>query len=180
METIQQQIGAMQKSIKRQRFAIVALASVIVAGGFIAAVRPTGDANFDTIICKKWVVVDGDGKLRIMAGTTANGYAAVSLRDKDEKLRIVAATVPDGDTSVSWFDKDGKQRIVAGISADGQADVKWCDKDEKTQIMASTFADGTSGLTWFDKDGKSRFGAGILANGTLILPTKDFEPPKKP
>ena len=45
METIQQQIGALQlivqkqqAGMKRQRFAIIALAGIIVAGGFIAAV----------------------------------------------------------------------------------------------------------------------------------------------
>ena len=42
----------MQTSVKRQRFAIIALAGIIVAGGFIAAVRPAGDATFDTITCK--------------------------------------------------------------------------------------------------------------------------------
>ena len=46
METIEQQIGALQVIVaqqqvsgKRQRFAIIALAGIIVAGGFIAAVQ---------------------------------------------------------------------------------------------------------------------------------------------
>ena len=186
METIQQQIGALQVivakqqvSVKRQRFAIVALAGVIVAGGFVAAVRPPtspnaaaaanaaeffatqnqqnpymtspnaaaaeffakqnqqvqiGDATFNTIICKRWVVVDNYGKVRIDARTDADGQA-----------------------SVYWLDKDGKLRIGAGTSADGSAAVVWLDKDEKTRIAAGTFADGT-----------------------VILPTKDENPPKKP
>ena len=118
METIQQQIGVMQKSIKRQRFAIIALTGIIVAGGFVAAVRPAGDATFDTITCKAWKVVDKDGKVRIMA-TTADGYAGVTWRDKDEKGRIVASTFADGDASVAWFDKDEKVRIAAATLADG-------------------------------------------------------------
>ena len=103
METIQQQIVALQVivaqqqvSVKRQRFAILALTGIIVAGGFIAAVRPVGDATFDTITCKKWKVVDGDGKLRIRAGTLADGTASVQWRDKDGKRRIDATTFANG------------------------------------------------------------------------------------
>ena len=96
METIQQQIGALQTSVKRQRFAIIALTSIIVAGGFIAAVRPAGDATFDKITCKTWRVVDKDGKLRIDASTLAAGSASVTWRDKDEKIKIMAATLADG------------------------------------------------------------------------------------
>ena len=96
METIQQQIGALQISVKRQRFAIIALVGIIVAGGFVAAVRPVGDATFDKITCKGWSVIDKDGK-----------------------ERILAATLADGDATVQWRDKDGKQRISARIQADG-------------------------------------------------------------
>ena len=96
METIQQQLNALQTSVKRQRFAIVALAGIIVAGGFVAAVRPAGDATFDKITCKGWNVVDGDGK-----------------------ERITAFSNPDGEASMGWFDKDGKVRIGAGTLVDG-------------------------------------------------------------
>ena len=140
-----------------QRFAIIALAGIIVAGGFIAAVRPFGDATFDTITCKTWKVIDKDGKMRIGATTDANGYA-----------------------SVQWHDKDGKQRITAATFADGNATVSWFDKDEKMRITATTFPDGFSSLAWFDKDIKTRIEAGITAEGKVLLPTKDITPPKKP
>ena len=162
MEIIQQQIGALQvivakqqASVKRQRFAIIALAGIIVAGGFIAAVPPFGDATFDTITCKTWKIIDKDGKMRIGATTDANGYA-----------------------SVQWHDKDGKQRIAAATFADGNATVSWLDKDEKLRITATTFSDGFSSLAWFDKNMKTRIEAGITADGKVLLPTKDLEPPK--
>ena len=129
METIQQQIGALQTSVKRQRFAIIALAGIIVAGGFVAAVRPVGDATFDTITCKGWNVVDKDGKERIVAGTRV-----------------------DGDAGVQWLDKDGKRRIAAATSADGLASVAWRDKDDKTRIVAAIFADGTVALPTKDQN----------------------------
>ena len=155
METIQEQLNALQTSVKRQRLLNIALLGVIVAGGFIAAVRPVGDATFDTITCKTWKIIDKDGKMRIGATTDANGYA-----------------------SVQWHDKDGKQRIAAATFADGNATVSWLDKHEKMRIMATTFSDGFSSLAWFDKDMKTRIEAGITADGKVLLPTKDLEPPK--
>ena len=180
METIQQQIGVMQKSIKRQRFAIIALTGIIVAGGFIAAVRPAGDATFDTITCKGWNVVDKDGKLRIVAATLDDGQASVAWLDKDEKVRIRASTLADGSAGVTWRDKHDKVRIRAATLADGSAGVVWLDKDEKVRIRASTTADGSAGGEWRDKDGKVRITAATLADGTVFLPTTDENPPKKP
>ena len=157
METIQEQLNALQTSVKRQRFAIIALASIIVAGGFIAAVRPVGDATFDTITCKGWKVVDKDGK-----------------------ERITAFTNPDGQALVRWLDKDEKVRIAAGIFADGEASVQWLDKDKKLRIKAGTFASGNAIVGWVDKDGKLRIDASTRADGTVVLPTKDLNLPKEP
>ena len=164
METIQQQIGALQVivakqqvSVKRQRLLNIALLGVIVAGGFIAAVRPAGDATFDTITCKGWDVVDADGK-----------------------MRIAAATLADGSAGVAWYDKDGKTRISALTRASGTADVQLSDKDGKTRISAGTFASGTAGVQWLDKDEKQRIAAATLADGDVVLPTQDDSPPKKP
>ena len=113
--------------------------------------------TFDTITCKKWRVVDEDGKARISAGTFADGTA-----------------------SVAWFDKDVKSRITASTSADGLAAVTWRDKDGQSRISAGTLADGNSGVQLRDKDGKRRIDATTFANGTVILPTKDFNPPTMP
>ena len=157
METIQQQIGALQTSVKRQRFAIIALAGIIVAGGFVAAVRPVGDATFDTITCKGWNVVDKDGK-----------------------EWITAFTNHDGQASVQWNDKDGKQRIDAGTFADGLAIVKWLDNKEKSRIAAATLPNGIASVAWYDKDEKGRIRAATLADGTVVLPTQEDNPPKKP
>ncbi len=73
METIQQQLNALQTSVQRQRLLNVGLLGIIVAGGFIAAVRPVGDAAFDTITCKHLQVIDNNGKVRFAAFTTKEG-----------------------------------------------------------------------------------------------------------
>ena len=180
METIQQQIGALQTSVKRQRLLNIALLGIIVAGGFVAAVRPAGDATFDTITCKTWKIIDKGGKLRITASTLADGDAGVQWLDKDGKERITAFTNPDGQASVQWLDKEEKPRITASTNSDGEARVLWLDKDEKRRISATTFPDGSASMGWLDKDGKLRIVAATLADGHVFLPTTNMNPPKKP
>ena len=186
METIQQQIGALQTSVKRQRLLNIALLGIIVAGGFVAAVRPAGDATFDTITCKGWNVVDKDGKERITAFTNPDGQASVQwlavfavafvgyvLSQRNPTFGTI--------TCKGWkvIDADGKQRIVAGTHAE-EAGVQWLDKHGKKRIAAVTLADGEAGVAWLDKDGKTRIGTATLADGTVILPTEDRNPPKEP
>ena len=96
MENIQQQVAALQKSVQRQRIAIFVLAGICTAGVLVGATKPTQDATFDTITCKKWVVVDGDGKPRLETVTSADGNAVLTLIDKDGKPRIAAGTTADG------------------------------------------------------------------------------------
>jgi len=119
MDTTQDQIRELQTSVRRQRFAIVTLASILAGSALIGAVRPAGDATFDTITCKGWKVVDKDEKARISAATLADGSAGVTWLDKDGKARISAVTVADGSSAVGWLDKDGKTRIKAATEADG-------------------------------------------------------------
>jgi hypothetical protein len=149
MENIQAQIQDLQASVRRQRFAIVALASLLAGSVLLGAVSPAGDATFDTITCKEWMVVDKDGKVRILANTLADGSAAVR-----------------------WLDKDGKVRIAANTDADGNAGVMWFDKGGKVRILANTNAKGLAGVGWFDKDGKGRIAASTDATGTVLYPTK--------
>jgi len=113
MDNIQDQIRALEASVKsqqtsvrRQRFAIVALATILAGSALIGAVRPAGDPTFDKITCTEWHVVDKDGTPRISAFTNADGIAAVAWRDKDGKARISAAT--DADGFVIYPTKDGK------------------------------------------------------------------------
>jgi YD repeat-containing protein len=197
MDNIQDQIRELQTSVRRQRLAIVALASVLTGIALIGAVRPVGDATFDTITCKEWKVVDKDGKVRIGAGSTSN-TAGMAWNDKDERMRVAIATSFDGAAVASWYDKDGKGRLTAATLPDGKAVVSWLDRDEKVRISASTTLDGPAGTAWFDKDGnlridlgtdpegqagaawldrdrRPRIAAGTSPDGKVILPTEDIK-----
>ena len=95
--------------------------NIVFAVAFVGYVVWQRNPTFDTITCKTWDVVDADGKMRISAGTFADGDASVQWFDKDGKMRITAATLADGDAWVAWLDKGGKVRIVAATVADGTA-----------------------------------------------------------
>ena len=171
MDNIQNQIRALQTSVRRQRFAIVTLASILAGSALIVAVRPAGDATFDTITCKTWKVVDEDGKARIEAFSSANGVAGVFWSDKRGMPLIQAFTNTNG-SLVNFVDNDGMGRIQAGTGATGSI-VVWRDKDGKQRITAGTLADSTALVSWTDKDGKNRINAGTKPDGTVIYPTKD-------
>ena len=116
---LQTQIDELKTSSKRQKIAIIALASVVV----FFAVKPHG-----VITCDGWRVVNKDGKVRIAAATLADGEAGVQWLDKDGKVRIGAATYASGNAGVTWWDKDGKVRIDAATNADGTVVLPTSDK----------------------------------------------------
>ena len=170
----QEQIRALQTSLRRQRYAILVLSGIVALAGLSAATHPVGDATFDRVTCREWVVVDKDGRTRMGATTGEDGLAGMSWRDKDGKERVTIRTNASGSSGVACVDTDGKVRIHATTSASGNAGIYWQDKDGKPRIGALTFGNGSTGVEWTDKDGKPRITAGILADGTVILPTKDL------
>ena len=153
MDNLESRIRALEASNRRQRYSITALAAIIVSSAFLAAARPAGDATFDTVTCKKWELVDKDGKMRIGASTFADGTALMT-----------------------WYDKDGQGRINSGVTPNDTAATGWLDKDMKTRIIATTEPNGRASMTWLDKDGKTRIIADTESNGDTNLPTTDLKP----
>ena len=147
MDNIQEQIRELRETVTRQAKAILELSRDLDA---LKAQVASGD--FETITCKAWMVVDKDGKARIVACTSADGDAGVTWSDKDGKARIVACTYADVEAVVAWYDKDGEERISAFTYAGGDAGVTWSDKDGEERITASTDADGS--VNYPTKDGK--------------------------
>ena len=93
--------------------------NIVFAVAFVGYVVWQRNPTFDTITCKTWDVVDADGKMRISAGTFADGEASVKCLDKDGKKRIVAATFADRNALIAVSDQDGKPRIAAATFPDG-------------------------------------------------------------
>ncbi|MFZ4723700.1 MAG: hypothetical protein ACOYMI_11200 [Phycisphaerales bacterium] len=172
MDIIQDQIRELQTSVRRQRFAIVTLASILAGSALIGAVRPAGDAHFEKITCTQWIVVDKDSKPRIGASTVPDGGALMAWHDKDGTMRIVASTLANGSSGVAWYDKDGTMRIHSR-TLDGTAGTVWYDKNNKVRVLTTTDGVGNAGVMVADKDGKGRIVASTQSDGMVLYPTKD-------
>jgi hypothetical protein len=171
MQTIEDQIRALKTNIERQEMTLrrqrsinIALTGIIAAGAFVGAVRPAGDATFDTITCKRWRVLDKDGRERIVAKCSAEGDADLCLLDTNGKKRIFALVSVDGSTDLAFTDKVEKMRIDIGTDADSNAVVALHDKSEKLRLQAGAFADGIAGVTWFDNAETGRILMRTFAN----------------
>jgi hypothetical protein len=173
MEAIEDQIRALQVSLKRQRTTIIGLSIFIVASRFASLLPSTGDASFDKVTCKEWWVVDKAGKERIKAMTFADGGAGMGWLDQYGQTRITVEVSPDGDADLHWLDRHGTERIKAGTSADGIAGMGWKDKNGKVRMAATTDDEGLASMCWFDNFANLRIATATKADGTPVYPSKD-------
>ena len=119
METIQQQLNALQTSVKRQRLLNVALLGIIAAGGFIAAVRYDDRPPLLKMRCQELQIVDNAGNEHIRLASSADGGADIQLFDKNGKTKLLAETKADGSTDIKMFDRDGNIKLFEGVKIDG-------------------------------------------------------------
>jgi hypothetical protein len=173
MDNIQDQIRELQTSVRRQRFAIVALASVSVGAALIGAARPTGDVVFDKITCKSWSVVDVDGKERIAARTKAHGEAGIEWFETGGRMRMEAGIKPDETAWLCLLDKEGNWRLTTSTYFDGTPHVHLSTgKAGSRSIRAGMDRDGAALLQWFEGT-NIPLRLGTTAEGGIIYPTKD-------
>jgi hypothetical protein len=172
-KTIDEQLAGVRSSLRRQRLFNVALVAVAGVAGTVIALRPAGDASFDSVRCHRWLLIDADGKERIVASSLATGQAGMTWIDTNGKARMAAGTQADGIASMAWIDADGQKRVAAGTQPDGFAGLSLMDKEGKVRIASATQPTGTAGSSMFDKDGNERIAAAIDADGAVTLPTKD-------
>ena len=204
METIQQQIGALQAEVKQLR----------------AELDRVLTGKFDSLVCRKLTITDKEGKTRIAAGTrdedevgiwwldskkrvrisattsstdldsgrdgiasinllgiTAPTWAATAVvADPLEKVRVSLFTSDEGEARIQLFDQERVRRIDIGIYQLGESFVVLKDGNKQDRIRIATDSDGDAGLQIFDLDRKLRIHAATLVNETVILPTKDVLP----
>ena len=204
METIQEQIGALQAEVKQLR----------------AELDRVLTGKFDSLVCRKLTITDKEGRTRIAAGTrdedevgiwwldskkrvrisattsstdldsgrdgiasinllgiTAPTWAATAVvADSQEKVRVSLFTSDEGEARIQLFDQERVRRIDIGIYQLGESFVMLKDGNKQDRIRIATDSDGDAGLQIFDLDRKLRIHAATLVNETVILPTKDVLP----
>ena len=90
-------IERLERDVRRQRGWILALAIALVATFILGATQGTPDE----LTLRKLIIVDGDGRERIVAGTLLDGEASLVHFDSDGKKRIAALTLPEGTASIA-------------------------------------------------------------------------------
>lgn len=197
METIQEQIGALQAEVKQLR----------------AELDRVLTGKFDSLVCRKLTITDKEGRTRIAAGTrdedevgiwwldsqkhvrisaltNSEGLASINLlgitaptwaanamvSDGLEKVRVSLFTSDEGESRIQLFDQERVRRIDIGIHEIGEAFVVLKDGHKQNRIRIATDSDGDAGLQIFDLDRKLRIHAATLVNETVILPTQDALP----
>lgn len=200
METIQEQIGALQAEVKQLR----------------AELDRVLTGKFDSLVCRKLTITDKEGRTRIAAGTRdedevgiwwldskkrvrisattstdldpeRDGIASINLLgitaptwaatavvvDPQEKVRVSLFTSDEGNSSIQFFDEERVKRVDIGTSEIRDAFVSLKDGNKKDRIRIVTDSDDEAGLQIFDLDRKLRIHAATFDNETVILPTKD-------
>ena len=197
METIQEQIGALQAEVKQLR----------------AELDRVLTGKFDSLVCRKLTITDKEGRTRIAAGTRdedevgiwwldnekhvrisaltdSEGLASINLlgitaptwaanamvSDGLEKVRVSLFTNHDGESRIHLFDQERVRRIDIGIHEIGEAFVVLKDGHKQDRIRIATDSEGEAELQMFDPRRKLRIHAATRIDETVILPTKDALP----
>ncbi len=136
---MQQQIERLERQVRVLRVSVVILLALLVAG---AAMQARKEAQ-DVIRTKGLVIVDANGKDRILLGAPA---------PNDGRKRKDAAT------GLVVLGEDGSDRVVVGFTPGPQMGGQ----------VAQRIADAV-GIQINDKDGNERAGFGVLNNGRVVL-----------
>ncbi len=154
MSETNDRMDLLEREMRRLRGWILVLGITLVATFALGATKETPDE----LTLRKLIIVDADGKQRIVAGTTGDEAVGLVYIDRNGKPRILTATKPDGEAGVQHYDIDGKMRIAAVTLPGGEAMLVHHDRNGKKRIVAVTLSDGGAGIGLLDVEGQSVWG----------------------
>ena len=96
------------QEVRRLRAGMLVLAVSLIAVFVLGATNETPDE----LTLRRLAIVDGDGKERIVAGTSAKGEVGLVYTDSEGGMRISVGTRADGEAGVRHFDSEEKARIL--------------------------------------------------------------------
>jgi len=115
MRTIEQRLERLERTNHRYRWIIGGLACLML---LLIGVGAGKQQDGGKLVLDELVIRDEEGRKRIRL----NGSLMVLL-DANGKKRIVAETLPDGEASINHFDANEKVRILAVTLPDGRAHI---------------------------------------------------------
>lgn len=118
----------------RGKWAIV-LAVVLVLGAVAVAFAAGKTRAPEVIRAQRFELVDAEGRLRGVVGSTVDASVAVALYDEKGRGRAGLALFPDGSPGLVLFDEKGKPRATLALLPDSGPGLVLL--DEKGEALAA-------------------------------------------
>jgi hypothetical protein len=160
LDDLELEISSCRRSLRKQQAVFVGVSSLL-ATLLIGGAGQPGSRSLvaDDIQAKSLSIIDGEGRIRIVAKTAANGTSQMWWADEEGKLRIGMETRPDGTAVTTWADRSGKDRMQVATLPDGSAMSRWIDSDGKSRTEITTLPQGDAAFALFDRNEKARITA---------------------
>jgi hypothetical protein len=163
-EHLDQRIGRLERSSRRDRFIGLGVMLVLIATAQAPApstntplvVRDATGASA-TLTSAGLVVRDPAGRTRVFAGLDGDGKPSFDLRDATGQLRQTLYLF-DGSPQVRQFDAAGKRRTELALDPRGNGELLLSDANEKTRLalFQRTTGPGDPQMQLYGSDGKDR------------------------
>jgi hypothetical protein len=136
------------------------IAVVVVAArhgmpGFVPAVTESS----------KFLLRDGDGRIRGTWGMNGDGSVLLALQDSGGRDRLRLSVLPDGSAGLAFVDSARQSRVVLGLLPDQSSSLVLADGGGKTRTVLGLSPSGASTILFADRGGTARAGLGVDTRG---------------
>jgi len=160
---ITERLEALERSMRRYRAALVAVA-IVAAAGFVGLPLVGAAKSPGVIQAKGFEVLDDSGTVRAGLGVTTGG-PRLRLYDKGGTPRVMLDAVGDA-AGLVFADKAGKPRASL-VTLGDEAELVFDDKAGKARANLATAGEGAA-LRFYDKAGTPRAGLVAVAEGAAL------------
>lgn len=118
---------------------------------------------------KKFLLRDGDGRVRGAWGTNEDGSVQMLLQDAAGRSRLRFSVLRDGSSGLAFVDSANHSRIVVGVLPDESANIVVADQGGKTRAVFGIAPNGATTLVFADRGGTTKAGIGVDNRGLGTL-----------
>lgn len=175
-DPVSQRVEALERENKRLRqLGVYMLIGIGVLLGLTSAIMIVAARHgmpgmvAEVAEARKYLLRDGDGRVRGIWGMKQDGAAQMTLADATGQDRIRFSVLPDGSAGVAFVDSANNSRMVLGVLPDQSATVVFADQGGKTRTVLGLMPNGSSTLVFADRGGVTKAGIGIDTRGLGTL-----------
>lgn len=142
-------------------------------------------------------LLDGRGRVRVMAGIDDLGETFLSFHGRDGEFRLILGTWLEGEPRIVILDEDQEKRVALGFQGGSGPALRFTDSGGNPRLQANLGEEGDPTIvlmdgaqrvraqlgfteendllfTFQDQTGSPRLGLGVLANGGAIVQMADL------